>query len=109
MEEIWRTSDRRGREVVLTSAYRDHILQEHDEMIDRLDEVRTAVEQPDIVTRDVKYRHRENHYRREPSGQGWLKVVVHYRPVPPQGTWAGEVITADPVKRPNSKEAQLQP
>jgi hypothetical protein len=76
VEEIWRIRDRTGREVVLTSAGLDHILQGHDEIADRLDEVRTAIEQPDFVTRDATYRHREIHYRRVASGQGLLKVVV---------------------------------
>ena len=38
-----------------------------------------------------------------------MKVVVNYRPVPPQGTWEGEVITAYHARRPKSKEAQLWP
>ena len=69
----------------------------------------TAIEQPDFVTRDVRYHHREIHYRRSPSGQGWIKVVVNYRPVPPQGTWAGEVITAYRVDERDIEEVQLWP
>ena len=107
MAEIWRTRDRAGREVVLTSAGLDHILQGHDEIADRLDEVRAAIEQPELVTRDVEYRHRENHYGRSSFNKPWIKVVVQYRPVSPQGTWAGEVITAYPVKRRDPKEEPL--
>lgn len=107
MAEIWRTQDRAGREVVLTSAGLDHILQEHDEIADQLDEVQITIEQSDLITRDVEYRHRENHYRRAPSKRNWIKVVVQYRPVPPQGTWEGEVITAYPVKRSDPREEPL--
>jgi len=78
-------------------------------MADRLDDVRAAIEEPDFVTRDVKYHHRENRYRRVASGQGLLKVVVQYRPVPPQGTWVGEVITAYRVKKRKSREVLLEP
>jgi hypothetical protein len=107
LAEIWRTRDRAGREVVLTSARLDHILRRHDDMTSRLGEVRTTIEQPDLVTRDVEYRHRENHYGRSSSNQPWINVVVQYRPVSPQGTWMGEVITAYPVKRRDPKEERL--
>ncbi len=106
MTEIWRTRDRVGREVVFTTARLDHVLQDHDEMADRLDEVRTTIEQPDLLARDGDYRHRENHYRRASSERNWIKVV-QYRPVPPQGTWAGEVIIAYRVKRPDPQEEPL--
>ena len=78
-------------------------------MAGRLDEVRATVDNPEVVTRDVTYAHRENHYRRTPSGRRRTKVVVHYRPVPPQGTWAGEVITALHVKKVDPEEKQLWP
>jgi hypothetical protein len=105
--EIWRTQDRAGREVVLTSARLDHILRRHDDMSSRLDEVRTTIEQPDLVTRDVEYRHRENHYGRSLFDQPWIKVAVQHRPIPPQGTWAGDIITAYPVRRRDPKEELL--
>ena len=91
------------------SAGDDHIRQRHDEIAERLDEVRTAVEQPDFITRDSEYTRREIFYRRTPSGQGWLKVVVNYRPIPPQGTWAGEVITAYRIEERDDQEVQLWP
>jgi hypothetical protein len=78
-------------------------------MADRMDDVRDAIEHPDFVAQDVRYHHREVHYRRVPSGQSLLKVVVQYRPVPPQGTWAGEVITAYRVKKRKSREVMLEP
>src|SRR4051812_49839836 len=92
VEEIWQTTDRLGRGVIFTPAARAHILKRHADIAVRLDEVRTAFDRPDLVTRDREFSHRENHYRRTPSHRGWVKVVVNYRPVPPQGTWAGEVV-----------------
>ncbi|MGH2617237.1 MAG: hypothetical protein ACRDJC_18545, partial [Thermomicrobiales bacterium] len=85
------------------------MLDEHAEMASRLDEVRIAVERPDFVTRDREYRHREIHYRVALFRPPLLKVVVQYRPVPPQGTWAGEVITAYPVKARDPREEPLPP
>jgi hypothetical protein len=107
--EIWRTQDRAGRYVLLSSAARDHILQRHADIEDRLEDVRAAIEQPNFVTRDIRYDRREISYRRSPSGQGWIRVVVNFRPVPPQGTWAGEVITAYRVDERNLQEVQLWP
>jgi hypothetical protein len=101
-------SDHAGREVVLTPARRDHILKRHADMADRLDDVRVAVENPDHVTRDTGYHHRQNHFRRTPSGQGWIKIVVEYRPIPPQGTWADEIITAYRVDQRDIEEGSMQ-
>lgn len=109
MAELWRTRDRLGREVVFTSEARNHILERHDDMADRLSEIRSVVERPDYVTQDADYPHRENHYRRTPSGRRFIKVVVEYRPVPPQGTWAGAVVTAHISRKPKRKEALLWP
>ena len=78
-------------------------------MVDRLDEVRIAVEQPNFVTRDSGYTRREIYYRRASSGQGWTRVVVNYRPVPPQSTWAGEIITTFRVKRRHLWDVQQWP
>ena len=94
MAEIWRTHDRFGWEVVLTEARRVHILSEHDEFAELMLEVRATVERPDMVLHDRQYAHRENHYRRTPPTHQWMKVVVNYSPVPPQGTWEGTIITA---------------
>jgi hypothetical protein len=104
LAEIWRTRDRFGREVYFSSARREHILQEHDDMADRLDEIQTVIEQPTVVTRDRDFRHRENHYRQIDIGKNWVKVVVHYRPEPPQSTWEGEIITAYQVQQPDPRE-----
>ena len=109
MAEIWSTSDHRGREVVFTLERRAHVLQRHGDMADRLDEIRATVEQPDFVTRDRGYPRREVYYRYTPSGQGFIRVVVNYRAVPPQGTWVGAVITAFRVEGRQPEEVQLWP
>jgi hypothetical protein len=77
-------------------------------MANRLDTIRPAIEQPGYITQDADYPHRENYYRRTVSGRRFVKVV-EYRPVPPQGTWVGEVITAYLVRKIKGKEAQLWP
>jgi hypothetical protein len=107
--EIWQTLDRLGRNVVFTPESETHILSRHSEMADRLNDIRGAIERPDLVARDAQYRHRENHYLHTSFQPPWMKVVVHYHPVPPQGTWAGEVITAYPVKQPDPHEELLSP
>ena len=109
MSFIWRTRDRNGREVVFAVAGQDHILNKHDDMAEFMGDVRLAIEHPDFVARDARYPRRENHYRRIPTTGNWIKVVVKYRPVTPQGTWEGEVVTAYHVPRPKSKEAKLWP
>ncbi len=109
MAAIWRTRDPLGREIVLNEERRDHILTRHPALAARLDEIRTTVEQPDFITRDRRFGHRENVYRRTTSAPGWIKVVVHFRPIPPQGAWSGEVITAYYVDRRNAAEVTLWP
>lgn len=109
MTEIWRTRDRRERVVVFTSKGRDHIVQRRPQLTGRLDEVRTAIEHPTLIARDAKYPRRENHYLRTVGGPGWIKVVVNYRPIAPQGAWFGEIITAYPVRRPEPEETLLWP
>ena len=109
MQEIWRTEDRLGREVIFSSRGLSHILDEHDRMADRLAAIRPTIEHPGYVTQDANYPHRENYYRRTPSGRRYLKVVVAYRPVPPQGTWAGEVVPAYLTRKIKRQEAQLWP
>ena len=109
MAVIERFRDREGREVVLTEAGRAHILAGHADMARRLGDVRAAVAVPEVATRDAVFAHRENHYRRTTSTRRWLKVVVHYRPVPPQGTWAGRVVTAYHTGTIPQKEQNLWP
>ena len=111
MAVIKRLRDRAGREVVLTEARWAHILREHNELAGRRAEIRATVELPEFVSADADNAHRENHYRRLGPNEPFLKVVVHYRPVPPQGTWEGEVITAHQVgtRRVKRREQQLWP
>ena len=100
MADIWRTTDRLGREVTLTEAGWAHIVRQRRDAVPTQDEVRAAVADADLIVADVDFPRRRNHYRRRPAGGRYLKVVVNYRPVPPQGTWAGEVVTAHPAHRP---------
>lgn len=72
MAEIWRTHDRLGRDVVFTSAGRDHILRKHCDMASRLNAVRITIEQAAVITRDFKYRRRENHYWQTAPGKTWI-------------------------------------
>jgi len=96
---IWQTVDRDGRTVTLTEADWAHILDEHREMVGRDPDIHRTVERPNFVTRDATHAHGENSYLRVAPGPLYLKVVVRYRPVPPQGTWAGRIITAYPTKQ----------
>jgi hypothetical protein len=88
---------------------RDHIISEQAELAYFMDAVRIRGERPDLVRRDRQYAHRDNHYRRASPDRLWKKVVVNYRPVPPQGTWEGEIITAHYIDSPASKEVKLWP
>lgn len=106
---VWRTRDRLGREVVLTEAGLAHILAKHGDLVGRLDDIRATIEAPDFVNRDARHAYRENHYRRPAPGEPRIKVVVHYRPLPPQGTWRGEVITAHQARQIGAREEQLWP
>jgi hypothetical protein len=107
--EIWRTRDHLGRVVVLKPAGLDHVRLRHQEFARRLEEARSVIERPDFVTRDRHRAHRECFYRQELSGKGLIKVVVHYRPIPPQGTWIGEVITAYHTDHRAPKEVRIWP
>ena len=111
MAEVWRTRDRLGREVALTDAGWNHIVAERKGAPPAPAEIRSAVESPDLVTADPTFPRRENHYRSRRMGRGgrFLKVVVRYQPVPPDGTWAGEVITAYSARRVKPGEEQLWP
>lgn len=86
-----------------------HIPDEHDHMAGLATEVRDIVEAPDLVTADAAYPNRECCYRRPAPRRIFLKVVVRYLQVPPQGTWAGEVRTAYPTKRISRREPTLWP
>jgi hypothetical protein len=91
---LWRARDWLGRDVALTEAGLAHILDKHPEMIDYLNDVRATIAAPDFSTQDKRYRPRACLYRRMMPNEPRTKVVVHYRPAPPQGSWAGEIITA---------------
>jgi len=109
LAEIWRTRDHLGRVVILSPAGLDHIRVRHGDLANRMDEIRAVVEHPEFVTRDRQRARRECFYSRELSGPLFIKAVVQYRPVPPQGNWEGEIISAYPVDEPKPEEARLWP
>ncbi len=109
MAAIWRIRDRLGREVVLTEMRWQHMRYRHQDMAQRLADVRAVIENPDVVTVDADFGHRQNSYRRFGTSRLFVKVVVHYRPVPPQGMRVGEVITAYTTQRIAAKENALWP
>ena len=80
-------------------------------MAGREAEVRAAVEAPEFVDRDATHPRREIFYRQTETDRWRTRVVVTFLPAPPQGTWAGEVITAHRigVQRRNPKEQRLWP
>ena len=109
MATIWRTRDYLGRVVALTEENLRHIRERRPRMVDRLDEVKLTIEQSEFVRRDVAIASREVFYARSTVGRARMRVIVPYRPVPPQGTWRGEVITAHPNQRPRLTEDPLWP
>lgn len=108
MADIWRARDRAGREVALTEAGMT-LLDERPWMAGWEDGIRNAIERPDFVNGDAEYPRRECFYQRAVPSGPWLKVVVNYVPVPPQGTWIGAVITAYPTWHRKRKERHLWP
>jgi hypothetical protein len=92
---------------MFTEASRDHILQRRRDLATNLSEIREAISRPAVVTRDLKYARRECHYGFTSSPPGMIKVVDQYRPVPPQGRWVGEVVTAYRLREPDPREEVL--
>jgi hypothetical protein len=107
LADTWQTRDYRGRNVMFTEASRDHLLQRRRDLTTILSDIREVISSPAVVTRDLKYPRRECHYGFTSSPPGMIKVVVQYRPVPPQGRWVGEVVTAYPLGEPDPREEVL--
>ncbi len=76
-------------------------------MAPHLGDIREVIAHPIVVTRDLKYPRRENHYGILSPALGMIRVVVQYRPVPPQGRWVGEVVTAHRIRKPDPREEDL--
>lgn len=99
-----------GREVELADHGCAHSMDRHAEELARSEaDVRLTVLAPDHVNADAEHAHREVCYRSFGPGRPMLRIVVHYRPVPPQGTWAGEIITAHPIGRSKRGEQRRWP
>ncbi len=109
MASIWETRDRFGRIVRLTEEGWDHIVSDRRGATPTPDDVRGAVEAPTRVTADADFAQRECSYQSLGAGRRTLKVVVHFRPVPPQGTWVGVVVTAFYVTSDKRREVQRWP
>lgn len=106
---IWDTTDRFGRRAKLTQEEWTHIVADHTGWTPTAEEVRQAVEKPTCVTFDADIPNRECFYRDIGRERLQLKVVVHYRPVPPQGTWDGTVVTAYFTRKVKPKEVSRWP
>ena len=100
--ELWRTTDRLGREIVLTDSGWLHVLVGHPEMIGCEGDVRAAVGEADFINRDADHAHRENHYR-VVAGRVHLKVCVEYAATPEV------VITAHVSQRIKRRERRRWP
>jgi hypothetical protein len=109
MATLWESVDRFGRVVRLTEEGWSHIVTDRKRATPSIGEVRAAVEAPTRVTVDAKFAQRECYYRGQDQSRLFLKVVVHYRPVPPQGTWEGTIITAFFVGSVPRREAHRWP
>jgi len=107
LEEVWQVQDYRGRDVLFTEASRDHILHRRRELAAILSDIREAISRPAVVTRDLTYPRRECHYGFIAAPPGMIKGVVQYRPVPPQGRWVGEIVTAYLLREPDPREEVL--
>jgi hypothetical protein len=103
MADIWRTRDRFGREVVLTEAGMEHILERRPRMAGRERDIRAVLEDPKQVNRDAQHPDRECFYGGRGDGP-YLKVVVAYR-----ADDFGLVITAYPAQYVKRGEPQLWP
>jgi len=108
MAAIWEAEDRFGRSVSLSEERWGHIVAGRGARVPSPDTIRHIVEYPAQVTLDADYAHRECFYSDLTRGLG-LKVVVQYRPVPPQGTWIGTVITAHPARAVKRGETRRWP
>ncbi len=108
MTGIWETVDRFGRAVSLSEERWNHIVAARGRQGPSLDAIREAIETAAEITFDADYAHRECFYSNRSLGAS-LKVVVQYRPVPPQGAWAGTVITAHPARAVKRRETRRWP
>jgi hypothetical protein len=100
---IWETVDRLGRRVVLTEAGWAHILDRHDDMVERQLEIRSAIELADEIRRDARFARHDVHYAEVRTGPLFIRVVVRYRPDTSFG-WVGEVVTAHMTGRKKAGE-----
>lgn len=96
---LFHTHDPRGETVVLwENRYHNHI-RKHEGITVAM--IQTAVEEPEIITRDTTYPLRDNYYARglDPDvPEDWVKVCVEF------SSDEGKVITAFFTDRPKPEE-----
>lgn len=105
-------ADRLGREIVLyEDTWYDHILVDHPRMANRVDALEQTITRPDRITRDRFIPERECYYRTgilpPPDKRYYLKVVIEFVGVGPDGIERGIVVTAYPSPHIAPDEAHL--
>ncbi len=91
---IWSTTDRLGRLVVLSDAGWQHIYRRHGDTVEDPEMVKAVIQGAERIVADAVYPHRSIHVAALGNPSLPMRVVVHYRPEPPDGTWIGDVVTA---------------
>src|SRR5918995_6448744 len=100
---VFTCADRFGREIVLyEDTWYDHILGDHAEMADQIDELELAIAQTERVTQDQSFASRQCYYRKGnlpwPYDRDYLKIVVELVDAGFDRPLRGVVVTAYPVE-----------
>jgi hypothetical protein len=86
---VWETTDPDGRRIVLSTERWLHILEDHEELADELEEIRRGVSTP-AIRRRGRWLDEEWFYLAGPGPTHFVKVVVHYE------RGGGRIVTAFP-------------
>jgi len=105
-------TDRFGREIVLyEDTWYDHILDDHAEMADQLDELELAIAHAERITQDQSFASRQCYYRKGhlpwPYDRDYLKVVVELEDSSFGRPLRGVVVTAYPVEAIPRRETRI--
>jgi len=106
MPSVFEVTDPRGCKVTCPETAWQHILSGRPWMASWLDDIKTAIEKPDMgIYQDVDFSDREVYYRFRLKGKDrYLKVVVTM-----VSTNQGEVVTAFPTYTPKAGEKLIWP
>src|SRR4051812_47583935 len=106
MLDIFEVTDPRGYKVKCSETAWQHILGNRSYMVSWIDEIKAAIEQPNMgIYQDVDFSDREIYYMLRMKGKDrYLKVVVEI-----QGSKAGTVVTAFPTYTPKAGEKLIWP